>query len=119
MRLRWTAFPTCREMVKPNRAPSTTAADPVLGRALASTTNAGVAERAPLRTRRNSERRFNVINRKAAASAARAPPPGGPGSPVSALGDVVVLGTVSGNVLDPGLDPVLSPPLRRVLGSIL
>jgi len=58
MRLRSTAPPTCLLTVKPNRAPS---AWPL--RRLASKTNAGVAHRAPPRTRRNSALRLSVVSR--------------------------------------------------------
>src|SRR6185503_3765020 len=63
MRLRSTALPICRVTVKPNRGSCPTAGRPPFSwlRSLASSTNAGPAHRAPLRTRRNSPRFFSVV----------------------------------------------------------
>src|SRR5262245_21701940 len=58
MRLRSTAPPTCLLTVKPNRASSSEQP-----RRFASSTNAGVAQRAPPRTRRKSDRRLRVSSR--------------------------------------------------------
>jgi hypothetical protein len=58
-------MPTCLLTVKPNLAPQTDELAFSSTRRLASSTNAGVAKRAPLRMRRNSERRFRVARRGA------------------------------------------------------
>ena len=64
MRLRSTALPTCRVTVKPNRGSSLTWSPSPLPRSLASSTKAGVAQRAPLRMRWNSARVFSVTSRE-------------------------------------------------------
>src|SRR5262245_53917975 len=130
MRLRSTALPICRVTVKPKRGFGCSAGPPPASRSrsLASSTKAGPAHRAPLRTRRNSARLFSVVTPGVVplVAFARALAMGHPSLParISCREALAALGTAPGH--DPAATgrghalaetmPALAHELARLIG---